>query len=60
MGSPAKEWWDVAFVLLMLGQPNVAVYDGSLDEWSRDSSLPMETDAGLTHAEGRSGTSRRL
>lgn len=49
-----------AFVLLMLGQPNVAVYDGSLDEWSRDSSLPMETDAGLTHAEGRSGTSRRL
>ena len=34
-----------AFALLMLGQPNVAVYDGSLDEWSRDPSLPMETDA---------------
>ena len=33
-----------AFVLLMLGHPNVAVYDGSLDEWSRDPSLPMETD----------------
>jgi len=32
-----------AFALLMLGQPNVAVYDGSLDEWSRDPSLPMET-----------------
>ncbi len=32
-----------AFVLLMLGQPNVAVYDGSLDEWSRDPSLPMES-----------------
>lgn len=32
-----------AFALLWLGQPNVAVYDGSLDEWSRDPSLPMET-----------------
>ncbi len=32
-----------AFALLMLGQSNVAVYDGSLDEWSRDPSLPMET-----------------
>ena len=35
-----------AFALLMLGQPNVAVYDGSLDEWSRQASLPMETNAG--------------
>lgn len=32
-----------AFVLLMLGHPDVSVYDGGLDEWSRDASLPMET-----------------
>jgi thiosulfate/3-mercaptopyruvate sulfurtransferase len=31
-----------AFALAALGHPNVAVYDGSLDEWSRDPSLPME------------------
>lgn len=31
-----------AFVLLMLGHPNVSVYDGSLEEWARDPSLPME------------------
>ena len=30
------------FALLLLGHPSVAVYDGSLDEWSRDESLPME------------------
>ena len=32
-----------AFVLAMLGHDNVAVYDASLSEWARDSSLPMET-----------------
>jgi thiosulfate/3-mercaptopyruvate sulfurtransferase len=32
-----------AFALLMLGHKDVAVYDGSLNEWARDPSLPMET-----------------
>ncbi len=32
-----------AFTLVRLGVPDVAVYDGSLTEWSRDASLPMET-----------------
>ncbi|HEY1307339.1 MAG TPA: rhodanese-like domain-containing protein [Vicinamibacterales bacterium] len=31
-----------AFALLLLGHPNVAVYDGGLDEWSREKELPME------------------
>jgi thiosulfate/3-mercaptopyruvate sulfurtransferase len=31
-----------AFALLLLGHPSVAVYDGGLDEWSRDEGLPME------------------
>lgn len=31
-----------AFVLVLLGHPNVAVYDGSLHEWGNDASLPME------------------
>jgi len=34
-----------AFALAALGHPDVAVYDGSLEEWSRDPSLPMETGA---------------
>jgi thiosulfate/3-mercaptopyruvate sulfurtransferase len=32
-----------ALALVRAGHPNVAVYDGSLDEWSRDPSLPMQT-----------------
>ncbi len=32
-----------AFALLMVGHRDVAVYDGSLNEWARDPSLPMET-----------------
>ena len=31
-----------ALVLTLLGHENVAVYDGSLSEWARDESLPME------------------
>ena len=31
-----------AFVLVLLGYPNVAVYDGSLEEWAADAELPME------------------
>jgi thiosulfate/3-mercaptopyruvate sulfurtransferase len=33
----------VAFTLLRLGAPHVAVYDGSLVDWSSDPALPMET-----------------
>lgn len=32
-----------AFACLLAGHDNVAVYDGSMAEWSRDESLPMET-----------------
>src|SRR5262245_55430193 len=32
-----------AFVLALLGQDNVAVYDGSLSEWANDANAPMET-----------------
>ena len=32
-----------AFTLARLGVPDVAVYDGSLTEWSRDEAMPMET-----------------
>jgi thiosulfate/3-mercaptopyruvate sulfurtransferase len=34
----------VAFTLVRLGVTAVAVYDGSLVEWSADHTLPMETD----------------
>jgi thiosulfate/3-mercaptopyruvate sulfurtransferase len=33
-----------AFALALLGEQNVAVYDGSLAEWTADPDLPMETD----------------
>jgi thiosulfate/3-mercaptopyruvate sulfurtransferase len=32
-----------AFVLVLLGKDDVAVYDASLSEWAADPSLPMET-----------------
>ena len=32
-----------ALALALLGHPSVAVYDGSMAEWSRDPGLPMET-----------------
>jgi thiosulfate/3-mercaptopyruvate sulfurtransferase len=38
-----------AFALALLGYTNVAVYDGSLNEWGLDSSLPM-TDLSSAHA----------
>jgi thiosulfate/3-mercaptopyruvate sulfurtransferase len=34
-----------AMALTRLGRPNVAVYDGSMSEWTRDPDLPMETGA---------------
>lgn len=34
-----------ALALTRLGHPSVAVYDGSLSEWSRDPDAPMETGA---------------
>ncbi|WP_258105834.1 sulfurtransferase [Marinoscillum sp. MHG1-6] len=34
-----------AFVLHMLGHPNVAVYDGGLMEWGKDKSLPLVIDS---------------
>jgi thiosulfate/3-mercaptopyruvate sulfurtransferase len=32
-----------AFVLALLGHDNVAVYDGSLEEWAADPDMPMQT-----------------
>jgi len=32
-----------ALALTRLGHPSVAVYDGSMSEWTRDPDLPMET-----------------
>lgn len=37
---------DVVIVDALLGVDNVAVYDGSLLEWTADPSLPMTTEAG--------------
>jgi thiosulfate/3-mercaptopyruvate sulfurtransferase len=34
-----------ALALTRLGHPSVAVYDGSMSEWSQDPELPMETGA---------------
>lgn len=34
-----------AFILLMLGYKNVAVYDGSMEEWRRHPDLPVEETA---------------
>ncbi len=31
----------ISFALAMLGHPHVALYDGSLLEWSKDPSLPL-------------------
>lgn len=33
-----------AFLLTLLGHPDVGVYDGSMLEWGADPSLPLETD----------------
>ena len=33
-----------AFALALIGHPNVALYDGSLLEWSADPALPMVVD----------------
>jgi thiosulfate/3-mercaptopyruvate sulfurtransferase len=32
-----------AFALVMLGHPNVKLYDASMSEWATDPTLPMET-----------------
>jgi len=32
-----------ALALVVLGHPDVRLYDASMSEWSQDSSLPMET-----------------
>ncbi len=34
-----------AFALVMAGYPDVAVYDGSMNEWAKDPTLPMQTGA---------------
>ncbi|MES2343367.1 MAG: rhodanese-like domain-containing protein, partial [Pseudomonadota bacterium] len=34
-----------ALALTRLGHPSVAVYDGSMSEWTKDPDLPMETGA---------------
>lgn len=41
-GSAIAATWN-AYILNKLGQNNVAVYDGSLTEWAKDPSLPLET-----------------
>jgi thiosulfate/3-mercaptopyruvate sulfurtransferase len=39
-----------ALALVRLGHPSVAVYDGSLVEWSQDPTLPMGIDVGSADA----------
>jgi thiosulfate/3-mercaptopyruvate sulfurtransferase len=41
-GSAIAATW-TGLVLNKLGQKNVAVYDGSLTEWAKDPSLPLDT-----------------
>jgi thiosulfate/3-mercaptopyruvate sulfurtransferase len=41
-----------AFALALLGEENVAVYDGSLAEWTADPNLPMETNVPPSPASG--------
>lgn len=41
-GSAIAATW-TGLILNKLGQTNVAVYDGSLTEWAKDPSLPLET-----------------
>ncbi|WP_085993016.1 sulfurtransferase [Oceanobacillus senegalensis] len=41
-GSAIAATWN-ALILNKLGQKNVAVYDGSLTEWAKNPSLPLET-----------------
>lgn len=41
-GSAIAATW-TGLILNKLGQKNVAVYDGSLTEWAKDPSLPLET-----------------
>jgi len=36
---------DAARALTLAGHGNVAVYDGSLQEWAADPALPMDTSA---------------
>ncbi len=33
---------NIAFALMLLGYENIAVYDGSMNEWGNDDSLPIE------------------
>ncbi|SEI93878.1 thiosulfate/3-mercaptopyruvate sulfurtransferase [Bhargavaea ginsengi] len=42
-GSAIAATW-TGMILNKLGQKNVSVYDGSLTEWAKDPSLPMETE----------------
>ena len=37
-----------ALALVLVGRPDVAVYDGSMSEWAADESLPLETGSGST------------
>ncbi|WP_353625874.1 rhodanese-like domain-containing protein [Bacillus sp. JCM 19041] len=40
-GSGIAATWN-ALLLNKLGQTNVAVYDGSMTEWAKDPSLPLD------------------